>query len=123
MAANHPRLPTLLKLLLGGLPEEKAALARLANPVAHLDANDPPVLLIHGDADPQMPFEQSQEFEKACVAAGVPASLHTIVGGKHAGAESFTTRHACSWFATFCKNTSPPEPVQPKSWFGVRASV
>jgi len=78
-----------LKLLLGGLPQEKAALARLASPVAHLDAKDPPVLLIHGDADPQMPFEQSQEFERVCVAAGAPASLHTIAGGKHGGGEFY----------------------------------
>lgn len=78
-----------LRLLLGGLPEEKPALARLASPVAHLDAKDPPVLLIHGDADPQMPFEQSKEFEQACAAAGVRATLHTIEGGKHGGAEFY----------------------------------
>jgi acetyl esterase/lipase len=78
-----------LRLLLGGLPEDAPALARLASPVAHLDAKDPPLLLIHGDADPQMPFAQSQEFERACVAAGVPVALHAIVGGKHGGREFY----------------------------------
>ncbi len=58
------RVPA-LQLLLGSQPNEKANLARLASPVAHLDKNDPPLLLIHGDADPQMPPQQSQEFEKA----------------------------------------------------------
>ena len=55
------RVPA-LQLLLGGQPSEKPELAKLASPVAHLDKQDPPLLLIHGDADPQMPPQQSQEF-------------------------------------------------------------
>jgi acetyl esterase/lipase len=84
------RVPA-LQLLLGGSPREKPALARLASPVAHLDAKDPPVLLVHGDADPQMPFQQSEELEKACKVAGVPVILHTVVGGKHGGSEFYDT--------------------------------
>ena len=38
------RVPA-LQLLLGGQPEEVPALARLASPVFHLDAHDPPLLL------------------------------------------------------------------------------
>ena len=78
-----------LQLLLGGLPREKAALARLASPVAHLDPRDPPVLLIHGDADPQMPFQQSEEFERAGKVAGVSVTLHTVAGGRHGGGEFY----------------------------------
>ena len=48
-----------LKLLLGGLPEQKAELGQLASPVFHVDANDPPLLLLHGDQDPQMPINQA----------------------------------------------------------------
>ncbi len=58
------RVPA-LQLLLGGQPSEKPELAKLASPVAHLDKNDPPLLLIHGDADPQMPPQQSEELSKA----------------------------------------------------------
>jgi len=58
------RIPA-LKLLLGDLPEKVPALAKLASPVAHLDKQDPPLLLLHGDADPQMPHVQSVEFQKA----------------------------------------------------------
>lgn len=78
------RVPA-LKLLLSGSPTEKSELARLASPVAHVDAQDPPLLLIHGDADPQMPFEQSQELKKAYEAAGRPVQLEVIHGGKHGG--------------------------------------
>ena len=62
-----------LQLLLGGQPEEKEELAKLASPVYHLDANDPPMLLLHGDQDPQMPINQSlQLYGTGCrVSAGL----------------------------------------------------
>jgi acetyl esterase/lipase len=82
------RIPA-LKLLLGDLPEKAPALARLASPVAHLDAKDPPLLMIHGDADPQMPLAQSEELQKACEATGVTARLITLPDGKHGGDEFY----------------------------------
>jgi len=82
------RVPA-LQLLLGGQPNEKPDLARLASPVTHVDAHDPPLLLIHGDADPQMPPEQSQELKKAYEAVGRPVQLEVIHGGKHGGAEFY----------------------------------
>jgi acetyl esterase/lipase len=82
------RVPA-LQLLLDGQPANKPELARLASPVAHIDAQDPPLLLIHGDADPQMPFEQSQELKKAYEAAGRPVQLEVIHGGKHGGPEFY----------------------------------
>ncbi len=78
-----------LQLLLGGQPSEKPDLARLASPVNHVDAQDPPLLLIHGDADPQMPPEQSEELKKAYEAAGCPVQLEVIHGGKHGGKEFY----------------------------------
>lgn len=82
------RVPA-LKLLLGDLPENKPALAQLASPVAHLDAQDPPVFLIHGDADPQMPPAQSEEFRAACEKAGVSVKLIVLPGAKHGGSEFY----------------------------------
>lgn len=82
------RVPA-LRLLLGGTPDEKPALARLASPVAHLDNNDPPLLLIHGDADPQMPPQQSEELAKACEALKLTVKLVTLPGSKHGGKEFY----------------------------------
>jgi len=79
------RVPA-LKLLLGDVPEKQPALAKLASPVAHLDAQDPPLLLIHGDADPQMPLAQSVEFHEACKKIGAPVELVILPGAKHGGA-------------------------------------
>ncbi|EDY18444.1 Alpha/beta hydrolase fold-3 domain protein [Chthoniobacter flavus Ellin428] len=78
------RIPA-LQLLLGGLPTEKPELARLASPVNHIDAHDPPLLLLHGDADPQMPPEQSKELAAAYEKAGLPVKLVIIPGAVHGG--------------------------------------
>ncbi len=82
------RVPA-LKLLLGDRPDKKPDLARLASPVTHLDQADPPLLLIHGDADPQMPWAQSQELAKACEALKLPVEFVTLPGSKHGGAEFY----------------------------------
>ena len=74
---------------MGDTPDKKPELAKLASPVAHLDKNDPPLLLIHGDADPQMPPQQSQELAKAYEALGLPVTLIMLPGSKHGGAEFY----------------------------------
>jgi acetyl esterase/lipase len=78
-----------LQLLLGGTPTEKPELAKLASPVAHIDAHDPPLLLIHGDADPQMPPEQSKELAAAYERAKLPVKLVLIPGAVHGGKEFY----------------------------------
>jgi acetyl esterase/lipase len=78
-----------LRLLLGGLPDEKPDLARLASPVAHVRPGAPPLLLIHGDADPQMPFAQARELQQAYEKAKLPVTLEVIAGGRHGGAEFY----------------------------------
>jgi acetyl esterase/lipase len=83
------RIPA-LKLLLGGLPEERAALAQLASPVLHLDPRDPPLLVYHGDQDPQVPIQQSQELVEACRKAGVEVRFEVVEGGAHGGERFFT---------------------------------
>ncbi|MDB6003890.1 MAG: Lipase [Prosthecobacter sp.] len=82
------RIPA-LKLLLGDTPDKKPELAKLASPVAHLDKKDPPLLLIHGAADPQMPPQQSQELAKAYQAQGLPVTLIMLPGSLHGGAEFY----------------------------------
>ncbi len=78
------RVPA-LQLLLGGQPKDEPALARLASPVAHVDGDDPPLLLIHGDQDPQMPINQSHELDGAYQRAGCKTTFHVVHGGPHGG--------------------------------------
>ncbi|MEW4487888.1 alpha/beta hydrolase [Thalassoglobus sp. JC818] len=78
------RIPA-LQLLLGGQPEDKTELAELASPVFHVDASDPPLLMMHGDQDPQVPINQSLELLGRYEALSLPFELEIIHGGVHGG--------------------------------------
>lgn len=82
------RIPA-LQLLLGGQPEDKPELARLASPVTHVDASDPPVLLLHGDQDPQMPINQSHELVGKYEEFKLPVEFEVVHGGAHGGDEYY----------------------------------
>ena len=45
----------------------------------------PPILIIHGDADPTVPYTQAVRLHQALDKAGVQNQLLTIPGGKHGG--------------------------------------
>ncbi len=82
------RVPA-LALLLGAQPEEAPELAALASPVTHVDPRDPPLLLLHGDQDPQMPINQSHELAGAYKQAGVFVHFEVVHGAAHGGAMFF----------------------------------
>jgi acetyl esterase/lipase len=82
------RVPA-LDLLLGGDPETAPELARLASPVFHVDRSDPPLLLLHGDQDLQMPINQSHELEGAYRAAGLRVKFEVVHGAGHGGKQFF----------------------------------
>jgi len=73
--------PSHLRALKPGLESLKAYTA--ASPIAHVSHAAPPVLLIHGDADEVVPFEQSVAMEAALRAVDVPTKLVRIPGGGH----------------------------------------
>ena len=79
------RVPA-LDLLLGGQPDAVPELARLASPVFHVDRSDPPLLLLHGDQDPQMPINQAHELMGAYKKLNIPAQLEVVHGAAHGGA-------------------------------------
>jgi acetyl esterase/lipase len=54
-----------------------------ASPVTHASSDDPPFLLMHGDADDVVPIDQSERLEAALKAAGVPVRLIRVQGGRH----------------------------------------
>jgi acetyl esterase/lipase len=81
-----------LDLLLGGQPDKEVALARLASPVFHVDKSDPPLLLLHGDQDPQMPINQSHELHGAYLALGLAAQFEVVHGAVHGGKAFYDER-------------------------------
>lgn len=82
------RVPA-LELLLGALPGQTQDLARLASPVSHVDGMDPPLLLIHGDLDPQMPVNQSLELQWVYEQAERPVTFINVHGGEHGGPQFY----------------------------------
>ncbi len=79
------RVPA-LDLLLGGQPDQRPTLARLASPVFHVDKSDPPLLLLHGDQDPQMPVSQALELLGAYAKVKAPVQWEIVHGAGHGGA-------------------------------------
>jgi acetyl esterase/lipase len=71
--------------LLGGTVETHQAAARSASPVYYVTKDAAPFLILHGDHDPLVPLQQSQELQAALQKAGVECTLHVIPGGGHGG--------------------------------------
>jgi len=70
-------------LFLGGPLREKADLARLANPIAYIDAGDPPVLIGHGEKDAMVVINQSEILYEALKKAGVPTTFVRVKNASH----------------------------------------
>jgi acetyl esterase/lipase len=77
------RPSVLVERLLGGPVKERLDLARSASPVAFVSPDDPPFLIVHGTADPVVPYKQSVWLRDRLRKAGVPVALITVEGGGH----------------------------------------
>jgi acetyl esterase/lipase len=69
---------------LGSLPNREE-IAKRVSPLAYIRPGLPPVMTIHGDADPVVPYQHAVRLHEALSKAGVPNRLLTIPGGKHGG--------------------------------------
>jgi dipeptidyl aminopeptidase/acylaminoacyl peptidase len=74
-----------LDRLLGAQPDAVADLAKLASPVYHVSAASPPLMLLHGDQDPQMPINQSHELAGAYKKLGREVLFDVVYGAAHGG--------------------------------------
>ncbi len=80
---------------LGGQPNS-AAIAREVSPLTYVRAGLPPVITVHGDHDPTVPYTHAQRLDAALATAGVPHELVTIPGGGHGGFSPAELEHAYS---------------------------
>jgi len=59
--------------------------ARRVSPLEYVRSGLPPILTIHGDADPIVPYQHGVQLHEALEKAGVSNQLHTVPGGGHGG--------------------------------------
>jgi acetyl esterase/lipase len=60
-------------------------IAKQVSPITHVRAGIPPIISVHGDADPTVPYHQKQRFHQALDQIGAAHELVTVPGGRHGG--------------------------------------
>ncbi len=83
---NSPESPE--SQLIGGPVQENKDAARAASPITYVSREDPPFLILHGTADPLVPFNQSERFSRALKEAGVSCLFVPVTGAGHGGFRS-----------------------------------
>ncbi|HEY4364999.1 MAG TPA: alpha/beta hydrolase [Bryobacteraceae bacterium] len=66
----------------GSLPN-RMEIARRVSPLTYVRTGLPPILTIHGDADPTVPYQEAVRLHEALAKVNVPNQLLTVPGGKH----------------------------------------
>jgi acetyl esterase/lipase len=106
-----PNRKTYAVAWLGSLPDRDAE-ARRVSPLAYVHAGLPPILIIHGDSDPVVPYSQSQRLHASLDNAHVPNELYTVPQGGHGifGVEADETAYKHVW--DFLERFVPSMPKQ-----------
>lgn len=81
---DGPNMRTYAVTWLGSLPNRKEVAERVS-PLKYVRGGLPPILTVHGDADPTVPYPQATRLRDALTRAGVRNELVTIPQGKHGG--------------------------------------
>jgi dipeptidyl aminopeptidase/acylaminoacyl peptidase len=96
---------------LGSRPD-RVDVARRLSPLTYLRKDLPPILTIHGDADPTVPYAHATRLHAALQQAGATSELVTIPNGRHgnfplpdqvravAAVRAFLAKHGLSARAT-----------------------
>ena len=80
------RLPA-LAILLGKPVEQVPDLAKLASPVYQVTANAPPLFIVHGEQDIQVPINQSIELMSVYKSKNLPVQIEFIPNAGHSSPE------------------------------------
>ena len=81
-----------VELLLGGLPDKLRPLAIKASPIGYVQPDAPPLLLVYGGADDQVPAAQGPEIAEAYCKKGASVELVVIEEVEHKSLLKFDER-------------------------------
>jgi acetyl esterase/lipase len=65
------------------MEEKRREIGRQISPITHVSSDDPPTLIMHGDADKLVPIQQAEIMIAKLKEAGVPAELVVKPGAAH----------------------------------------
>jgi len=66
----------------GPIQQNKEKVAK-ANPITYVSESDPPILIMHGEVDQAVPYNQSELLYAALQKAGVESTLYKVEKGDH----------------------------------------
>lgn len=69
--------------LIGGPVQQNKDKCAAANPVTYVATNNPPFLIMHGNKDDIVPYQQSELLRDALQKAGVPVTFKIVEGAGH----------------------------------------
>jgi acetyl esterase/lipase len=82
---NHDAASSPEGKLVGGRVSDKKDVAVAASPVTYVSADDPPFLIIHGNKDMVVPYNQSERLSEALKKAKVECYFVPVDGAGHGG--------------------------------------
>jgi len=88
-AADSPE-----SLFIGAPIQDHPEKAQKSNPINYVSRSDPPMLLMHGDKDGLVIFNQSELLYAALQKAGVESQLYKVVNGDHGFKGSYESSDA-----------------------------
>jgi len=97
---------------MGGTPLQKPAVYRKANVLPDVAQIKTPLLILHGEEDPQVPPQESQEFAAALKAAGKTFTYITYPGEGHGFSQPDHRRDATEKEIAFLNKYLKPDSVQ-----------
>lgn len=89
--------------LFGGAREKNLEKIKIASPVVHVTSDDPPFLIMHGDADKTVSILQSEALKQALDAAGVRCDFEIVKNGQHFFFEPNELKRVASFFESQLK--------------------
>lgn len=81
---HGPNMKTYAVTWMGSMPN-RFEIAERVSPLTYVRDGLPPILTIHGDADPTVPYQHGIRLQEELTKAGVSNELHTVPGGGHGG--------------------------------------
>lgn len=92
--------------------ERRLDIARDISPVTHVTADDPPTLILHGDADKLVPIQQAELMKAAMERAGATVKLVVKPGAGHGWSDLVKDLATfADWFDTHLGNAAASRPA------------